>query len=209
MSPLGRVVAFAGRRGRVWTIDQEGDRVFRFNPVPVTGTAHAVVVAGENCKEGEGDPGTGCSIAVNGPHRAFYTTSHGIVDRVPRLRQVTTGRGRWLGGITSFSDFGSCSTMMRRLFVRWSTCDNQLGDIAPDNRHVLGTPAYADGFGPKTLDPALDLRAITDARCRPPLLCWTHAPTDRRIPHQTRHQVGPSSSPSSCSPPSCGTSPAS
>ncbi|WP_374457266.1 hypothetical protein [Nocardioides sp.] len=152
VSPLGEVVAFAGRAGKVWTIDQDGDRVFRFNPVPVTGTAHAVTVAGENCKEGEGDPGTGCSIAVNGPHRAFYTSSHGIVDRVPHLRQTTTGRGRWLGGITSLSDFGSCSAMMRSWRVKWRTCDNQLSDVAPDNDHVLGTPAYADGFGPKVLD---------------------------------------------------------
>ena len=152
VSPLGEVVAFAGRAGKVWTIDQEGDRVFRFNPVPVTGTAHAVAVSGENCKEGEGDPGTGCSIVVNGPHRAFYTSSHGIVDRVPHVRLATTGRGRWLGGITSLSDFGSCSAMMRSGRVKWRTCDNQLSDIAPDNGHVLGTPAYADGFGPKTLD---------------------------------------------------------
>ena len=152
VSPLGHVVAFAGRRGRVWTIDQEGDRVFRFNPAPVTGTAHAVSVAGENCKEGEGDPGNGCSIVVNGPHRAFYTSSHGIVDRVPHLRLATTGRGRWQGGITSISDMGSCSAMLRSWRVKWRTCDNQLSDIAPDNRHVLGTPAYADGFGPGALD---------------------------------------------------------
>jgi hypothetical protein len=152
VSPRGHVAAFAGRRGRVWTIDREGDRVFRFNPVPVTGTAHAVTVAGENCKEGEGDPGFGCSIVVNGPRRAFYTSSHGIVDLVPRLRQVTTGRGRWLGGITSATDFGACSAMMRSWRVTWRTCDNQLSDISPDNRHVLGTPAYADGFGPKDLD---------------------------------------------------------
>jgi hypothetical protein len=152
VSPRGEVVAFAGRRGKVWTIDQDGDRVLRFNRVPVTGTAEAVAVTGENCKEGEGDPGTGCSIAVNGPRRAFSTTSHGIVDRVPHLRQTTTGRGRWLGGITSISDMGSCSAMMRNGKVRWRTCDNQLSDIAPDNRHVLGTPAYADGFGPLVLD---------------------------------------------------------
>ena len=158
VSPLGQVVAFAGRAGRVWTIDQEGDRVFRFNPAPVTGTAHAVSVTGENCKEGEGDPGFGCSIAVNGPHRAFYTSSHGIVDRVPHLRQTTTGRGRWQGGITSFSEMGSCSAMLRSWRVKWRTCDNQLSDIAPDNRHVLGTPAYADGFGPT----ALDVLATTD-----------------------------------------------
>ena len=152
VSPLGHVVAFAGRAGRVWTIDQEGDRVFRFNRPPVTGTAHAAAVTGENCKEGEGDPGFGCSIAVNGPHRAFYTSSHGIVDTVPHLRQVDTGRGRWLGGITSATDFGSCSAMLRSWRVKWRTCDNQLSDISTDNRHVLGTPAYADGFGPTALD---------------------------------------------------------
>jgi hypothetical protein len=42
VSPQGQVVSFAGRAGKVWTIDQEGDRVFRFTPVPVTGTARAV-----------------------------------------------------------------------------------------------------------------------------------------------------------------------
>ena len=152
VSPRGEAVAFAGRRGKVWTIDQDGDRVLRFNPVPVTGTAQAVTVAGESCKEGEGDPGSGCSIAVNGPHRAFYTTSHGVVDRVPHLMQTTTGRGRLLGGITSLSDMGSCSAMMRSWRVAWRTCDNQLSDISPDNAHVLGTPAYADGFGPTVLD---------------------------------------------------------
>ena len=152
VSPLGHVVSFAGRAGRVWTIDQEGDRVFRFNPVPVTGTAHAVAVSGENCKEGEGDPGYGCSIAVNGPHRAFYTSSHGIVDTIPHLRQASTGRGRWLGGITSITDFGSCSAMLRSWRVKWRTCDNQLSDISTDNAHVLGTPAYGDGFGPGELD---------------------------------------------------------
>lgn len=152
VSPQGQVVAFAGRAGRVWTIDQEGDRVFRFNRPPITGTAHAAAVTGENCKEGEGDPGFGCSIAVNGPHRAFYTSSHGIVDTIPHLRQVDTGRGRWLGGTTSVTDFGSCSAMLRSWRVKWRTCDNQLSDISTDNRHVLGTPAYADGFGPTTLD---------------------------------------------------------
>jgi len=152
VSPGGNVVAFAGKAGKVWTIDQEGDRVFRFTPVHFSATGRAVSVAGENCKEGEGDPGYGCSIVVNGPRRAEYTSSHGIVDRVPHVRQVTTGRNRWLGGTTSVSDFGSCSAMMRDFRVKWRTCDNQLSDISTDNRHVLGTPAYADGFGPQDLD---------------------------------------------------------
>ena len=158
VSPRGEVVAFSGRRGRTWTIDQEGDRVFRFDRPPVTGTAHAAAVSGENCKEGEGDPGYGCTIAVNGPHRAFYTSSHGIVDRIPHLIQTTTGRGRWLGGLTSVDDFGTCSAMLRPWRMTWRTCENQLSDISTDNRHVVGTPSYADGFGPQVLD----VRATAD-----------------------------------------------
>ena len=151
VSPQGKAVAFAGSRGRVWTIDQEGDRVFRYNRLPATGTPTAVTMSGENCKEGEGDPGFGCSIVVNGA-RAWYTTSHGIVDRVPHLRLASTGRGRWLGGITTVSEMGSCSAMLRSWDVRWTTCDNRFSDISTDNRHVLGLPSYGDGSGPNVLD---------------------------------------------------------
>ena len=42
--------------------------------------------------------------------------------------------------------------MLRTWRVKWRTCDNQLADISPGNQHVLGTPAYADGFGPTALD---------------------------------------------------------
>jgi hypothetical protein len=150
VSAKGTAVGFSGRAGRVWTIDQEGDRVLSFRPVPITGKGSAAAVIGDSCKEDA--TSTGCSVYVNGPRRAFYTSSHGIVDRVPHLRIVTTGRKRWLGGITSLSDFGSCSALLRSWQVRWRTCDNQLSDISPDNRHVLGTPAYADGFGPTALD---------------------------------------------------------
>jgi hypothetical protein len=150
VSAQGRAVAFSGRAGKVWSIDEAGDRVLSFNPVPISGMGQAVALFGEDCKESA--TSTGCSVYVNGPRRAYYTTSHGIVDRPPHLRLASTGRGRWIGGITSLSDTGSCSAMLRSWKVRWRTCDNQLSDISPDNRHVLGTPAYADGFGPTTLD---------------------------------------------------------
>jgi hypothetical protein len=150
VSAQGKAVAFSGRAGKVWSIDEAGDRVLSFNPVPITGKGQAVALFGEDCKESA--TSTGCSVHVNGPRRAYYTSSHGIVDRPPHLRLTSTGRGRWLGGITSLSDTGSCSAMLRSWKVAWRTCDNQLSDISPDNRHVLGTPAYADGFGPGTLD---------------------------------------------------------
>jgi hypothetical protein len=150
VSAQGRAIAFAGRAGKVWSVDERGDRVLSFAPLPVSGRARAVALVGEDCKESA--TSTGCTVHVNGPRRAWYTSSHGIVDRVPRMRLVSTGRGRWLGGITSLSDTGSCSAMLRSWQVRWRSCDNQLSDISPDNRHVLGTPAYADGFGPGSLD---------------------------------------------------------
>ncbi len=150
VSRAGGAVAFAGRAGKVWSIDEAGDRVLSFNPLPITGTGRAVALVGEDCKESA--TSNGCTVHVNGPRRAYYTSSHGIVDRPPHLRLASTGRGRWLGGITSLSDTGSCSAMLRSSKVRWRTCDNQLSDIAPDNSHVLGTPAYADGFGPNSLD---------------------------------------------------------
>jgi hypothetical protein len=156
VSAHGRAVAFSGKGGKVWSIDEAGDRVLSFNPVPITGRGRAVALFGEDCKESA--TSNGCAVYVNGSSRAYYTSSHGIVDRVPRLRLTSTGRGRWLGGITSLSDTGSCSAMLRSWKVAWRTCDNQLSDISPDNRHVLGTPAYADGFGPN----ALDLLATAD-----------------------------------------------
>lgn len=149
VSARGRAVAFAGRRGRVWAIDSAGDRVLSLNPVPITGTGRAVALAGEDCKESA--TSHGCSVDVNGA-RAWYTTTHGIVERTPHLRLASAGRGAWLGGITSVSDTGSCSAMTWGLRVQWRTCDNRLSDISPGNDHVLGLPAYGDGFGPTTLD---------------------------------------------------------
>ena len=135
----------------------------RFNPSPVTGTAHAVAVTGENCKEGEGDPASAARSPSTGRTAPSTPPRTASSTRVPHLRQTSTGRGRWLGGITSVTDFGSCSAMLRSWRVKWRTCDNQLSDISPDNRHVLGTPAYADGFGP------------SDARRprRPPTAPWS------------------------------------
>lgn len=149
VSAKGKAVAFSGKRGKVWSIDQEGDRVLSFNPVPIKQRGQAVTVFGEDCSERTSN--FGCTIFVNGP-RGYYTSSHGLVDRAPRMRLVSTGRGRYLGGITKISDTGTCSLMLRRTRVGWRTCANRFSDIATDNDHVLGLPAYGDGFGPTTLD---------------------------------------------------------
>lgn len=148
VSPWGTAVAFSGAGGRVWSIDVGGDRVLSFAPVPITGRGRAVTISGNHCQEDE--TSTGCTIYVNGA-RGWYTSSHGIVDRVPHLRLVSTGHDRWLGGPTSVGDDGSCSAMLRSSRVRWRTCDHQLSDISSDAARVIGTPALADGLGPTAL----------------------------------------------------------
>lgn len=168
VSAGGEAVAFTGRRGAVRVIDSDGDRVLRMPRIP-GGRSMPSVLLGEDCKES--GTSTGCSVFVNEQARArsWMTTSHGIVDAAP-FRSTTTGRGRWLGGITKAMDDGTCSVMRRGARRRWATCHNVLSRISPDRSHVLGTPAYADGLGPGRLD-LLDLR--TGRRLR----SWTGSRT--------------------------------
>lgn len=172
VSPGGGAVAFTVRRGGVRVIDSEGDRVLRMPPVPGRrGFNSPATVTGEDCQES--DTSNGCAVTVNSTRRpvSWYTSSHGIVDRTP-FRAVSTARGRWSGGITSTSDTGSCSAMLRGTRSRWTTCRNVLSVISPDTRHLVGTPAYGDGFGPTRLD-LLDLRSGDRVRS------WTPHPRGR------------------------------
>ncbi|PUA81788.1 hypothetical protein [Nocardioides currus] len=155
-SPDGEAVAFTTRRGGVRAIDEDGDRVLRMPSVPSKELATPVYVSSGDCKEDE--TSNGCAILVNSTRRleSWVVSSHGIVD-ITGFKAVGTARGRWAGGIVQATDTGTCSVMRRNLKNRWRTCDNQLSDISPDQRRVLGTPAFADGFGPTTLD-VLDLR---------------------------------------------------
>lgn len=155
-SPDGRAVAFTVRRGGVKVIDEEGDRVLSMPSVPSKEFAEPAYVTGGYCKEDE--TSNGCAVLVNSTRRreSWAVSSHGIVDTTG-FKTITTARRRWTGAITTFSDTGTCSVMTRNRKARWRTCDNILSDISPDTKRVLGTPAYADGFGPTRLD-VLDLR---------------------------------------------------
>jgi hypothetical protein len=156
VSAGGEAVAFTGARGTVTVIDSEGDRVLGMAPVPSRRSTSAAGVMGEYCKEDE--TSQGCTVFVNSDvrPRSWYTSSHGIVQPTP-VRQVTTVHGRWVGGIARVSDTGTCNVMMRYLEPAWRSCANRFSAISPDNRYVLGLPAYGDGLGPTTLD-LLDLR---------------------------------------------------
>lgn len=157
VSAGGEAVAFTGPKGRVTVIDSDGDRVLRMPRVPAGINTTAAGVAGEDCKEDE--TSNGCTVFVNSliQPTSWLTSSHGIVDSTP-FQRVSTVHGRWLGGITKVTDTGSCSAMKRSFRTKWRTCRNRFSDVSPTNAHVLGLPAYGDGFGPTRLD-LLDLRS--------------------------------------------------
>lgn len=157
VSAGGGAVAFTGPRGRVRVVDSGGDRVLRLPSVPGRGLHSPALVLGEDCRESA--TSDGCAVMVNSTRRplSWTTSSHGLVDRTP-FQTVSTGVGRWLGGITSRSDTGTCSALRRGARTVWTTCRNQLSTISPDREHLVGTPAYSDGFGPTRLD----LLAVAD-----------------------------------------------
>lgn len=152
----GRAVAFTTRGGGVKVIDQAGDRVLTMPPIPSDQFGRPVYVTNGYCKEDE--TSSGCAVIVNSSNSkgSWYVSSHGIVDKTG-FKRVSAARGRWIGAYTKFSNTGTCSAMTRNRKITWRTCDNAFSDISPDTQHVLGTPAYADGFGPTGLD-VLDLR---------------------------------------------------
>jgi hypothetical protein len=155
-SPDGKAIAFTVRRGGVKVIDLEGDRVLTMPSIPSKEFGQPVHVSNGYCKED--DTSNGCAVLVNSSRRrvSWIVSSHGIVDTTG-FPAISAARGRWAGALTRFMDTGSCSVMTRNLHKKWRTCVNQFSDISPDMQHVLGTPAYADGFGPGDLD-VLDLR---------------------------------------------------
>ena len=60
-----------------------------------------------------------------------------------------------VSGLTSVDDLepGSCSAVVAAATgqIRWETCDYTLEAFSPDGRYVIGTDAYADGIGGRTV----------------------------------------------------------
>ncbi|HEU4514839.1 MAG TPA: hypothetical protein VFR87_17145, partial [Nocardioidaceae bacterium] len=58
-----------------------------------------------------------------------------------------------VAGMTESRIDGSCSAVVsyQTGAPSFETCDHLLGQFSPDGRYVIGTPAYADGLGPRSL----------------------------------------------------------
>lgn len=147
VSADGSEVAYSGQ-GRLSVLWDGGTRTLPVpdgqlpDPVGLVGTAP--------CVDPESEEGSGCTAYWNnGEGGAFYSSEHGITERIQGLEKLTgvAADGR-ISGQVSYTDDGSCSAVLdESLRQLWKTCDHSLGGFSPDGRYLVAYPAYRDGAG--------------------------------------------------------------
>jgi hypothetical protein len=153
VTPDGSIAAWLAPDHSVHGVEGGGGRSFEL-PV-VEGAAEIGAITGRGtCFEAESEIG-GCTafVDVDEPRQAWITSSHGIVDVAgPMLSVVdSTGEGQVLG-LISVTDEGSCGGLFEKpTRTAWETCDHTLVSFSPDGSGVLGTDAYLDGLGQRTV----------------------------------------------------------
>ena len=148
----GSIVGWLGSDGSTHVVEGGGTREYDMPTVPRGADLAALLSDGPTCKEGEG--GQGCAAYVNSGDstRAWISISHGIVEDLGPIRAVGDAGGGYLLGMVSLSDQGSCWGLFKNMGkTRWETCDHTLVAFSPSDRRILGTDAYLDGLGQRSL----------------------------------------------------------
>jgi hypothetical protein len=134
-------------------LEDGGERSFAFQTIRSAGDMGAIL-GRETCDEFASDV-AGCMIFVNSEEStgAFFTDSHGQVASAGSMLSVSDAAedGRVIG-LVSVTDQGSCSGVYGgKPKPVWQTCDHTLTAFSPDGSRVLGTDAYLDGFGQRSV----------------------------------------------------------
>jgi hypothetical protein len=152
-TPDGAVVAWLARDQTTTVLGADGTRL----SLPKVAEAGEIgaVVGGDNCPEVDAD-GYGCTAYLNGEQAAevFLADSHGMSGLLggPLIRVADAAADRRLAGLTSVDDLGSCSGVVAEdPEPVWETCDHTLTRFSPDGTRILGTDAYLDGFGQRSV----------------------------------------------------------
>jgi hypothetical protein len=153
VTPDRSIVAWLTDEQAVRVVEGGGGRSFDLPKVPQGSELGAILGRG-TCEEMEPEGG-GCTAFVNTdePRSAYVSTSHGFVDVAGPMLAVVDGAadGR-LVGLLSVTDEGSCSAIFNEGDdVAWETCDHTLTGFSPAGTRVLGTDAYLDGFGQRSV----------------------------------------------------------
>lgn len=153
VTPDRSIVAWLGEDGRTTVLEGGGGRTFDLSPVEQADEIAAILGQG-TCQEGESETG-GCTAFLNAGQtsEAYLTSSHGITDLAGSMRSISDAApdGRLIG-LVSVTDQGSCSGVyVEPRKPVWQTCDHTLTRFSPDATRILGTDAYLDGFGQRTV----------------------------------------------------------
>jgi hypothetical protein len=153
VTPDRSIVGWLAADGRPRAVEGGGARSLDL-PVVAQGIEIGAILGSGTCKEAEPEGG-GCTAFVNAddPRGAYVSTSHGIVDVAGAMLAVVDAAedGRMVG-LQSVSDQGSCSGIyLVGDDMAWQTCDHTLTSFSPDGSRVLGTDAYLDGFGQRSV----------------------------------------------------------
>lgn len=153
VTPDRSIVAWLGAEGQTTVVEGGGGRTFDLRAVD--GGAEIAAINGRGtCQEAESEI-NGCTAFVNKdePREVYLTSSHGIVDLVGTMLSVSDAAADGpLVGLVSVTDEGSCSGIYTgRAKPGWQTCDHTLTTFSPDASLVLGTDAYLDGFGQRSV----------------------------------------------------------
>jgi hypothetical protein len=139
ISPDHEIVSWLGDHGTPHVVEGGGTRRFDL-PRPPHGRAIAAVQGVSTCKE-QSPEGGGCAVFVNGSHRVWVSDSHGLVDSVRPLLQVSdVNQSGRLAGLMSrrTSQRPACWGVFRANGHRaFRTCDYYLDSFSPDGRRVL------------------------------------------------------------------------
>jgi hypothetical protein len=147
------IVAWLGSEGQTTVVEGGGARTFDL-PEVEGGAELAAINGVGTCQEAESEI-NGCTAFVNKdePRETYLTSSHGITDLAGTMLSVSDASADGpLVGLVSVTDEGSCSGIYTsRGKPKWQTCDHTLTTFSPDASRVLGTDAYLDGFGQRTV----------------------------------------------------------
>ena len=153
VTPDRSIVAWLGDEGQTTVLEGGGGRTFDLRAVEQADAIAAILGEG-TCQEAESAI-NGCTAYLNAgrTNEAYLTSSHGIADLAGSMLSISDAApdGRLIG-LVSISDEGSCSGVyVGRNKPEWQTCDHTLTGFSPDATRILGTDAYLDGLGQRSV----------------------------------------------------------
>jgi hypothetical protein len=152
VTPDGSAVAWL-RSDRTTTVRGPDGTVLTLPAVPEAGEIGAVL-GGGSCRDV--DAGGRCTAYLNAEQAAevYIASSDGTTAVMGEglIRVSDVSPDDRLLGLVSVDDLGSCSAVVGdHPGRRWETCDHTLTSFSPDGSRVLGTDAYLDGFGQRSV----------------------------------------------------------